>query len=70
MLLLEPSVLQKDYNVKMIAQMYNLAMMTSLDEIESDRHQNMIFVEFLEALVRVAERLEMPHAILVSMVSA
>jgi len=64
MLLLEPSVLQKDYNVKMIAQMYNLAMMTSLDEIESDRHQNMIFVEFLEALVRVAERLEMPHAIL------
>ena len=38
-------------------------MMTQLDEIENDRHLNMTFVEFLEALVRVAERLEIPNLV-------
>ena len=38
-------------------------MMTQIDEIESDKHLNMTFVEFIEALVRVAERLEIPNLI-------
>ena len=37
--------------------------MTQIDEIESDKHLNMTFVEFIEALVRVAERLEIPNLI-------
>ena len=40
-----------------------MSMMTQIDEIESDKHLNMTFVEFIEALVRVAERLEIPNLI-------
>lgn len=40
--------------------------MTQLDELESDKFLNMSFVEFLEALVRVAEKLEIPHLVDVS----
>lgn len=36
-------------------------MMTQTDEIEQDRHMNMTFSEFMEALVRVAENLQIPH---------
>ena len=38
-------------------------MMTQVDEIEKDRHINMVFVEFLEAVVRVADKTEIPHCI-------
>lgn len=41
-------------------------MMSQVDEIEKDRHINMTFVEFLEAIVRVAEKAEIPHCKLVS----
>jgi hypothetical protein len=34
---------------------FNLAMMTQIDEVNHDRHFQMSFVEFLEALGRVAE---------------
>lgn len=44
--------------------MYNLAMMTQVDEIDKERHINMIFVEFLEAIVRVAEKTEIPHCVI------
>ena len=37
--------------------------MTQVDEIEKDRHINMIFVEFVEALIRVADKLEIPHVL-------
>ena len=42
-------------------------MITQLDEIEKDKHINMTFVEFLEALVRVAEKLEIPNILEVSL---
>lgn len=35
---------------------FNLAMMTQINEIESERHQRATFIEFLEAFARVAER--------------
>jgi hypothetical protein len=38
-------------------------MMTQIDEIERDKHINMTFVEFLEAVVRVAQKLEVPNLI-------
>lgn len=63
------SVLQRDFNIKLLPQMFNLAMMTQVEEIESDRHLNMTFTEFLEALVRVAEKIEMPHLIDVSLLA-
>ena len=36
-------------------------MMTQKDEITSDRHLNMTFPEFIEAVCRVAERLAIPN---------
>ena len=36
-------------------------MMTQIEEIENDRHLNMSFIEFIEAIVRVAEKLEIPN---------
>lgn len=42
---------------------YNLAMMTRVDEVEDDKHLNMTFTEFIEAIARVAENLEIPHPI-------
>ena len=39
-------------------------MMTQVDEIDKDKHISMIFVEFLEAVVRVANKAEIPHCII------
>ena len=39
-----------------IGTMFNLAMMTQIDEIHSSRHLNMQFIEFTEAIARVAEK--------------
>ena len=35
--------------------------MTSKDEINSDKHLNMNFTEFIEALCRVCAKLSIPH---------
>ena len=43
-------------------------MMTQVDEIDKDRHLSMTFVEFLEAIVRVAEKTEIPHCLIVSII--
>ena len=39
-------------------------MMTQVDEIDKDKHINMVFVEFLDAVVRVADKAEIPHCVL------
>jgi hypothetical protein len=36
------------------------AMMTQIDEIDSERHVRMIFVEFLEAIARAAHKMSLP----------
>ena len=38
-------------------------MMTQVDELDQDRHMNMTFCEFMEAIVRVAENVAIPHLI-------
>lgn len=38
-------------------------MMTQIDEIDSDRHMNMSFCEFMEGLARVAENLAIPNLV-------
>jgi hypothetical protein len=40
---------------------FNLAMMTQVDELYKDRHFEMSFVEFLEALARVAYMARVPE---------
>jgi len=35
--------------------------MTQKDEINNDRHLNMNFTEFIEAICRVADRLSIPN---------
>lgn len=59
----------KNFGAAQVGNQYNLAMMTQVDEIDKDKHINMVFVEFLDAIVRVAEKVEIPHCILVSTTS-
>lgn len=44
-----------------ITPIYSLSMMTQKDEVDSDRIQNMVLVEFIEALGRVADRVSLPN---------
>ena len=62
----DSNCLSDNFGSKQIAAQFNLAMMTQIDEIERDKHINMTFVEFLEAIVRVAQKLEVPNLIDVS----
>ena len=38
-------------------------MMTQVDEINNDRHLNMNFTEFIEAICRVADKLSFPNVL-------
>ena len=62
-LIVRCNCLSDNFGAKQIASQWNLSVMTQVDEIENDRHLNMTFTEFLEALVRVAERLEIPNLV-------
>ena len=53
--------LSEKFGSKQLAIYYNISMMTQLDEIEQDRHLNMTFSEFIEAIVRVSEKIEIPN---------
>ena len=66
-LILNSDCLSDNFGGKQIGNQFNLAMMTQVDEIDKDRHINMVFVEFIEAVVRVAEKVEIPHCTLVSL---
>ena len=65
-MIVDSQVLSDNFGAKQIASQFNLAMMTQVDEIDKDKHINMTFVEFLEAVVRVAEKTEIPNLLLVS----
>jgi len=43
--------------------LWNLSMMTNTNEVASEKHLNMTFVEFLEALARVADKFEMVNMV-------
>ena len=49
-------VCDDNFGAREIGPLYNLAMQTSLDEINSTRHMDMRFNEFVEALARVADK--------------
>lgn len=56
-------VVDDTFGQREISVLYNLAMMTQKNELENDRHLNMIFVEFIEATGRVADKLSLPPLI-------
>ena len=54
-------VVDDNFGAREIGILFNLSMMTQVDEINKGRHIKMNFTEFLEALARVAERVITPY---------
>jgi hypothetical protein len=53
-------VVDDNFGAREIGILFNLSMMTQVDEINRARHIKMYFVEFLEAIARVADRVITP----------
>ena len=51
-------VVDDNFGQREIGTLWNLSMMTQKNELEFDKHFNMILVEFIEATGRVADKLE------------
>lgn len=64
-MLIKAHIFTENFGHKESSRHYNLAMQTQVDEITCDfpRHLNMTFVEFVEAIGRIAQQLEIPHPI-------
>lgn len=54
-------LLNENFGNREAGPLWNLAMMTNKDEFTSEKHINMQFVEFLEALARVADKFNMDN---------
>lgn len=54
-------IVNDNFTVRDIDVSYNLAMMTRVDEVNKDQHLQMQFVEFLEAIARVADIAKHPE---------
>jgi hypothetical protein len=55
-LITNSGVIDDNFGAREIGTIYNLAMMTQVNEIEYDRHYEMSLIEFIEAISRVADR--------------
>ncbi len=53
-------VVDDHFGAREIGILFNLSMMTQVDEINKGRHIKMNFTEFLEAIARVAEKVITP----------
>jgi len=49
-------VCDDNFGAREIGPLYNLAMQTNMDEINKTRHMDMQFIEFIEALARIADK--------------
>lgn len=49
-------IVDDTFGAREIGTLFNTAMMTQVDELKTERHCRMAFVEFLEAIARVADR--------------
>ena len=56
-------VVDDNFGQREISVMFNLSMMTQKNELQYDRHFNMILVEFIEAIGRIADKLILPPII-------
>ena len=59
----DSGVLNDKFSRNEVFPLWNLAMMTQVDEIDNDRHLNMNFTEFVEAICRVADKLSFPDVL-------
>lgn len=50
------NLVEKEFPVRDIPLYFALSMRLQINEIDSDRHYNMLFPEFLEALCRVIDK--------------
>jgi len=55
-LITDSGVVNDNFGAKEIGVIYNLSMMTQVDEIHNTRHMDMRFIEFVECLARVADK--------------
>ena len=53
-------VLDDTFGSREIGPLFNLSMMTQKNELDFERHYNMILPEFIEAIGRVADKLNNP----------
>jgi hypothetical protein len=62
-LITQANVYSRNFGSNSVSLYFNLSMMTQVDEIHISfpKHMNMNFTEFVEAISRVAEQLEIPH---------
>lgn len=60
-LIAESGALNESLTRGEIYPLWNLSIMTQVDEINSDKHLQMGFTEFVEAICRVANRLVIPN---------
>lgn len=51
-------VVSDTFGSREISPLFNLSMMTQKNELDFDRHYNMIHVEMIEAIARVADKLQ------------
>ena len=56
-------VVNENFGQREISILFNLSMMTQKNELDFDKHFNMILVEFIEAAGRVADKLNIPPLI-------
>ena len=49
-------VCDDNFGAREIGPLFNLAMQTNMDEINKVRHMDMQFIEFVEALARIADK--------------
>ena len=54
----QSGVVSDTFGTREISPLFNLSMMTQKNELDSERHYNMITVEFIEAIARVADKIQ------------
>lgn len=57
----DSNVISDYFTFKEVYPIWNLSMMTQRDEIGNDKHLNMNFTEFIEAICRVANKISIPN---------
>ena len=62
-MIIDSGVISKSFSYADIFPVWNLSMMTQVDEINSDKHMNMNFNEFIESIGRISEKLAIPNLI-------
>jgi hypothetical protein len=56
-MIINSGIVDDSFGTREISPLFNLSMMTQKNELDFDRHYNMIPVEMIEAIGRVAEKL-------------